>query len=45
MLEVQLLESEDTTIEAHISLEDEPEKPEAVEHSAIHSIEDRKPWR
>lgn len=42
MLEMQLQECENTTIEAHISLEDEAE---TEEHSAIHSIENGKPWK
>lgn len=45
MLEMHLLECDDPTVEAHISLEEDIAENGDEPHSAIHSIEERKPWK
>jgi hypothetical protein len=44
MLEMHLQECEDPTTEAHITVEEEAGENDES-HSAMHCIEDRKPWK
>lgn len=45
MLEMHLQECEDPTTEAHITMDEEAAENGDEPQSALHSIEDRKPWK